>query len=126
MRIADGKLCLYLPKVDKLKQSESSDLRKISTFTDQFRKAQRQIVPTFREQMVREHSNGDKVMVRISDFRDGKLYLETADPTKKKISGSFHHRKGLFYYTDADFFQAMNIGDTFMATLVDKDKGLCM
>lgn len=122
LRIVDGKMCLYLPKDYKLKQSESSDLSRIGKFTSNFRKAQKSIVP-LKMDTVKSYSNGDKVMVRVTDFRKNTLYMETADPNMEKISGCFHHKKGLFYYQDADFYQVMKEGDTFMATIENKDKG---
>lgn len=123
LRIVDGKMCLYLPKADKLKQSESSDITLIKKFTAEFRRTQKSVTPSVSEKKLRTLNAGDEVMVRVIGNNASKVTLETADPTVERVEGTFYHDRGLFYYQDSDFAQALKVGEYLKVVVVNTAKG---
>lgn len=120
MSVAGDRICVSVDKAEKLKQSESSDIAAIERFTCDFRRNQREVKPS--SEILKKYSVDQEVVVRVTD-NHGCFTIETADPNYEKISGTLHHTKGLFYYSDTDFAKALEVGDCFKAVIVDKEKG---
>lgn len=120
MRTAQDKICVYVDRSDKLKQSESGDIVSIGNFATEFRRSQRAVKPS--AVSARKYQADQEVLVRVTD-NAGTFRIETADPNYEKISGQLYHPKGLFYYQDSDFSRALEVGDLFKAVIVDREKG---
>lgn len=121
MRIAEDRFCVYVDKSDKLKQSESSDIARIEKFTSDFRREQRDVVPS--GNTIKRYIEGQEVVVRVTGLSQNRVWVETADPAYEKVSGYLYHPKGLFYYTDMDFCKALREGDCMKAVIKDMGRG---
>lgn len=121
MRIADDRFCVYVDKGEKLKQSDSSDIAKIEKFTSDFRRVQKDVIPT--GNTVKRYVESQEVMVRVTGLSQNKVSVETVDPAYERISGYLYHPKGLFYYSDLDFCKALQVGDCMRAVIVNMEKG---
>ena len=78
MKICDGKLSVWTQKDERLKQSESSVVTKIDAFATEFRRNQRQVVPT--EQSLKKYTDGQTVPVRVMFISTSVIKVETANP----------------------------------------------
>ena len=120
MNVAEDKICVWVDRNEKLRQSESSDITAIEKFSKEFRINQRGVRPS--RETLKKYSVDQEVVVRVTDNR-GCFTFETADPNYEKIKGELYHPRGLFYYKNIDFAKALDIGDCFEAVLEDKEKG---
>lgn len=121
MRLADGRLCVYVEKGEKLKKTEETDIAGIERFASAFRKEQQRTNPP--KSILKKYSLEQEVMVRVVSRNSRDLVVETIDPDYEKISGTLHHDRGIFFYNNADFAQALEVGDCFKAVVKDMDRG---
>lgn len=121
MRLADGRLCVYVEKGEKLKKTEETDIAGIERFASAFRKEQQRTIPP--KSILKKYSLEQEVMVRVVSRSSRDLVVETIDPDYEKISGTLHHDRGIFFYNNADFAQALEVGDCFKAVVKDMDRG---
>ena len=121
MRLADGRLCVYVEKGEKLKKTEESDIDGIGRFAGAFRKEQQRTVPP--QSTLKKYSLEQEVMVRVVSGNGHDIMVETVDPDYEKISGTLRHDRGIFFYNNVDFAQALEVGDCFRAVVKDKERG---
>lgn len=121
MRLADGRLCVYVEKGEKLKKTEESDIDGIGRFAGEFRKEQQRTVPP--QSILKKYSLEQETMVRVISRSSHDIVVETVDPEYEKISGTLHHDRGIFFYNNVDFAQALEVGDCFKAVIKDKERG---
>lgn len=122
MRLADGRLCVYVEKGEKLKKTEESDIDGIGRFAGAFRKEQQRTVPP--QSILKKYSLEQEVMVRVVSGNGHDIMVETVDPDYEKISGTLRHDRGIFFYNNVDFAQALEVGDCFRAVVKDKERGV--
>lgn len=120
MRLADGRLCVYVEKGEKLKKTEESDIAGIERFASAFRKEQQRTIPT--KSILKKYSLEQEAMVRVVSRNSHDIVVETIDPDYEKISGTLHHDRGIFFYNNVDFAQALEVGDCFKAVIKDTDR----
>ena len=121
MSLADGRLCVYVEKGEKLKKTEESDIDGIGRFAGEFRKEQQRTVPP--QSILKKYSLEQETMVRVISRSSHDIVVETVDPEYEKISGTLHHDRGIFFYNNVDFAQALEVGDCFKAVIKDKERG---
>lgn len=121
MRLADGRLCVYVEKGEKLKKTEESDIAGIERFASAFRKEQQRTIPT--KSILKKYSLEQEAMVRVVSRNSHDIVVETIDPDYEKIPGTLHHDRGIFFYNNVDFAQALEVGDCFKAVIKDTDRG---
>ena len=121
MRLVDGRLCVYVEKGEKLKKTEESDIAGIERFASTFRNEQQSITPP--QSILKKYSLEQEVMVRVVSKSSHDIVIETVAPDYEKISGTLYHNKGIFFYNNADFARALEVGDYFKAVVKDKDRG---
>lgn len=121
MRLADGRLCVYVEKGEKLKKTEESDIAGIERFASAFRNEQKRTIPT--KSILKKYSLEQEAMVRVVSRNSHDIVVETIDPDYEKISGTLHHDRGIFFYNNVDFAQALEVGDCFKAVIKDTDRG---
>lgn len=121
MRLADGRLCVYVEKGEKLKKTEESDIDGIGRFAGAFRKEQQRTVPP--QSILKKYSLEQETMVRVISRSSHDIVVETVDPEYEKVSGTLHHDRGIFFYNNVDFAQALEVGDCFKAVIKDKERG---
>ena len=122
MKICDGRLSVWTQKDERLKQSESSVVTKIDAFATEFRRNQRQVVPT--EQSLKKYTDGQTVPVRVMFISTSVIKVETANPNYERISGHIDKGKGWFFYSLKDLASSIKIGDIMNAEIVNKEKGV--
>ena len=120
MKICDDRLSVWTQKDDRLKQSESSVVTKIDAFATEFRRNQRQVVPT--EQSLKKYTDGQTVPVRVMFISTSVIKVETANPNYERISGHIDKGKGWFFYSLKDLASSIKIGDIMNAEIVNKEK----
>ena len=122
MKICDGRLSVLTQKDDRLKQSESSVVTKIDAFATEFRRNQRQVVPT--EQSLKKYTDGQTVPVRVTFISIAAIRVETADPNYERIAGYIDKGSGWFFYSEKDLASAINMGDYLNAEIISSEKGV--
>ena len=122
MKICDGRLSVLTQKDDRLKQSESSVVTKIDAFATEFRRNQRQVVPT--EQSLKKYTDGQTVTVRVTSISIANIRVETADPNYERIAGYIDKGSGWFFYSEKDLASAINVGDYLNAEIISSEKGV--
>lgn len=122
MKMFDDGLVVLTSKDDRLKQSESCDIASIDRFTCEFRRCMRGVVPS--DIALKRYSDGQAVVVMISNTSPKRIMVETVDPNYEKVRGAIVKGKGWFFYNEKDLDHALKVGDYVKVTIDDREKGL--
>lgn len=121
MKLFDDMVCVLTSKDDRLKHSESCDIARINRFTGEFRRCQRGVVPS--EVTLKRYSDGQTVVVMISNTSPLHINVETVDPNYEKVRGAIVKGNGWYFYNEKGLELALTAGDYVKVRIVDREKG---
>lgn len=98
------------PRGERLRQAESSDIDQILAFTISFMAEQQ------RSRLVLKRYRIDEdVDVKVTSKRGGHIEVTTTDKNYETIKGQLVFPNNFFFYKEADFVEALKVGDEFSA-----------
>lgn len=121
MKMFEDRIGVLTAKDDRLKQSESCDIASIDRFTCEFRRSQRGVVTS--DVTLKRYSDGQTVVVKISDTSPKRIMVETVDPNYEKVRGEIVKGKGWYFYNEKDLDRALKKEDYVKVTIVDREMG---
>lgn len=116
----DGRISIMSRKEDRLKNSAQSEILELEHFTSDFIKRQKAVKPAGKK----KYRDGESTNVNVIGFSGGHIRVTTTDREHEKVSGTIvFEQENIFWFSEADFIDALSIGDLIEVNVLDAAGG---